>query len=64
MLAIRGKQSLLNHWYTEKRNVKEDFKRFFGEEIDSIDVVALMSDTDNSKLSEQALYGDIYFTAE
>jgi len=47
-----------------KRNVKEDFKHFFGEEIDSIDVVALMSDTDNSKLSEQALYGDIYFTAE
>lgn len=64
MLAVRGTDSKTKHWYREKRNVKEDFKRIFGDEIDHIDVVAIMTDTDNSKLSARAYYGDIFFSAE
>ncbi len=63
MLAIRGKEDAVGQWYHEKRNVKEDLKRLFGENIDSIDVIAVMTDTDNSKLSTSADYGNIYFSA-
>lgn len=64
MFAVQGKHSDSKQWYAEKRNVKEDFKRVFGEEIDEIDVIAIMSDTDNSKLSSKALYGELFFSSE
>ncbi len=50
-------------WKIEKVNIKEDFKKFFGLEIDHIHAVALMTDTDNSQLQAIASYGDIFFTA-
>lgn len=64
MLAVRGEEDATGKWYHEKRNVKEDLKRFFGVDIDSIDVLAIMTDTDNSKLSVSASYGEIYFSAQ
>jgi len=64
MLAARGTQDTTGVWVTEKRNVREDFKRLFGKDIKSIDAVAIMTDTDNSGLSASALYGDIFFTAD
>lgn len=63
MFAVRGNNSMIKHWYKEKRNVKEDFKHFFGDDINFIDVIAIMTDTDNSKSSVQAYYGDIFFSA-
>ncbi len=50
-------------WFNEKRNVRADFKRLFGDDIQQIDAVALMTDTDNSGQAATAWYGDIYFTA-
>ncbi len=64
MLAVRGKDSTVQHWYTEKRNLKQDFKKFFGEDVAEIDVVAVMTDTDNSKQATSAWYGNIYFSAD
>jgi hypothetical protein len=51
-------------WVSEKRNIREDFKRLFGDDIKQIDAVALMTDTDNSHQAATAWYGDIYFSAE
>ena len=64
MLAIRGVDDGTGEWVTEKRNVREDFKRLFGKDIKSIDAIAIMTDTDNSGLSASAAYGDIYFSAQ
>ncbi len=64
MLAVQGKHSPVGQWLREKRNVKQDFKKIFGEDINEIDVVAIMTDTDNSGRSASAWYGDIYFSAE
>jgi hypothetical protein len=50
-------------WFHEKRNVRADFKRLFGDDIQQIDAVAIMTDTDNSGQAATAWYGDIYFTA-
>ena len=54
----------LNEWVTVKVNVKEHFRRFHELELDEINGVAIMADTDNSKLSSISYYQNIYFSAE
>jgi len=54
----------LNEWITVKSNVKEDFKRFHDLDVNELDGLAIMSDTDNSKMTAVAYYQKIYFSAE
>ena len=54
----------LNEWVTVKVNVKEHFKKFHDLDLDEINGIAIMSDTDNSKLSSIAYYQNIYFSSE
>jgi len=63
MMALRSAEDETATWQSEKRNVAADFKELFGEEIQTIDAVALMTDTDNGKGEVTAFYGDIYFSA-
>ena len=37
-------------WITVKANVKEDFKKFHNLDLNQLDGLAIMSDTDNSKM--------------
>nr|WP_064037636.1 DUF3047 domain-containing protein [Methylomonas methanica] len=64
MLALRGPEATLNAWQTEKRNVRTDLHRLFGEDIRYIDAVALMTDTDNRQSQASAFYGDIWFSKD
>ncbi|MDO9424595.1 MAG: DUF3047 domain-containing protein [Methylobacter sp.] len=64
MLALRGPEAALNVWYSEKRNVKADLQKLFGEDLRTIDAVALMTDTDNSGGQVSAFYGDIWFSKD
>ena len=52
----------LNNWVTVKTNVKEDFKKFHDLDVKELDGIAIMSDTDNSKLKAIAYYQNIYFS--
>ena len=54
----------LNEWVTVKTNVKEHFKKFHNLNLDEINGLAIMADTDNSKLSSVAYFQDIYFSSE
>ena len=54
----------LNEWVTVKANVKEDFKRFHNLEINELDGLAIMSDTDNSKKKSIAYFQNIYFSSQ
>ncbi|MDY7031921.1 MAG: DUF3047 domain-containing protein [Thermodesulfobacteriota bacterium] len=63
MMALRSKEDNSSTWYFEKRNVREDFRKLFGEETRSIDAVALMTDTDDSKEQAISYYGDIFFSS-
>ncbi len=63
MIAVRGKDDPAGVWFEESRNVLEDFKRLYGEEISTLDAVAIMTDSDNAGGRAIAAYGDIYFTA-
>jgi hypothetical protein len=53
----------LNEWVTVKTNVKDDFKKFHGLDIDELDGLAIMSDTDNSKMKSVAYYQNIFFSS-
>ena len=54
----------LNKWVTVKSNVKEDFKRFHDLDINELDGIAIMADTDNSKKKSISYYQNIYFSAD
>jgi hypothetical protein len=49
---------------TVKANVKDDFMKLHGIEVSDISGVAIMTDTDNSKLKAISYYQNIYFSAE
>ena len=53
-----------NEWVTVKVNVKKDFKEFHGLDVENLNAVAIMSDTDNSKKIAIAYYQNIYFSAQ
>ena len=54
----------LNEWVTVKVNVKEDFKKFHNLDVDQLDGLAIMSDTDNSKMKAITYYQNIFFSAD
>ena len=53
----------LNEWVTVKVNVKDHFKKFHKLDLDEINGVAIMADTDNSKLDSISYYQNIYFSS-
>ncbi len=64
MLALRSGADSTATWYSEKRNVRDDFRALHGTDIRYVDAVALMTDTDNGNGHAVSYYGDIFFTAE
>ena len=54
----------LDTWATVKANVKKHFKKLHGLNVDELSGVAIMTDTDNSKLKAIAYYQNIYFSSE
>ena len=62
--VLASSKDNLNKWITVKANVKEDFRIFHDLDVNELDGVAIMSDTDNSKMEAIAYYQNIYFSAE
>jgi hypothetical protein len=53
-----------NEWVSVKANVKKDFKKFHNLDVNELDGLAIMSDTDNSKMKSISYYQNIYFSAD
>lgn len=64
LFAVRSGAADAGKWIKEKRDVRADFKRAYGEDITQIDAVAFFSDTDNTKGESTAYYGPIYFSKD
>ena len=62
--VLASTKNHLNEWITVKSNVKEDFKKFHDLDVNKLDGLAIMSDTDNSKMIAIAYYQNIYFSAD
>ena len=54
----------LNQWISVKANVKDHFKKLHNLEIDKLDGVALMTDTDQTNIKAISYYQNIYFSSE
>jgi hypothetical protein len=61
MFVVRDRDDTLQQWVTEKRNLFADYTRAFGEDPTTVSGVAIMTDTDNTRESAVAWYGDIVF---
>ena len=53
-----------NEWVTVKANVKEHFKLLHDLDVKELNGVAIMTDTDNSKLKAVSYYQNIYFSSQ
>jgi len=53
-----------DQWITVKANVREHFKKLHDLEVSELTGVAIMTDTDNSKLKAISYYQNIYFSSE
>ena len=53
----------LNKWIKVKANVKEDFKRFHNLDVNQLDGLAIMVDTDNTKKKAISYFQNIYFSS-
>ncbi len=62
--VLSSTKEQLNEWVTVKINVKDHFKKFHNLELDKINGVAIMADTDNSGLISISYYQNIYFSSK
>ncbi len=53
-----------NEWVSVKSNVKDDFKKLHNLDVNELNGLALMTDTDNSKLKAISYYQNIFFSSE
>jgi len=63
MLSVRSGNMQIDSWVKERRNVLQDIKKYLdSDDVTQVDAIAIMTDTDNTKQSAKAYYGDIYFS--
>ena len=63
MVAVDSGDQHLNQWRSHRRNIAEDFKRYFDLDADKIDGYAVMVDGDNSGGTAEAWFANITFTS-
>ena len=63
MLVVDSGAGHLGSWVSFRRDVLEDYRRVFGEEPDDIVAVGVLTDSDSTRQTAHALYGDITFLA-
>ena len=62
--VLASTKSNLNEWVTVRANVKEDFKKVHDLDVEELSGIAIMADTDNSKLTAVSYYQNIFFSSE
>jgi hypothetical protein len=61
ILAVENGRDKLGTWQSVTRNVREDFKRAFGEEPGTVISVGILTETEDDERGLEAYYGDIQF---
>jgi hypothetical protein len=59
MVAVESGPERTGHWLEERRNIVEDYRRYFGEDPPKAGAIAIMTDTDNTGENATAWYGPI-----
>lgn len=63
MWSVERDSNRVGEWVTYTRNVRDDWRAAFGDDIERIHGVAIMTDADNSASRAEARYGTIRFCA-
>lgn len=63
MWALDSGDQNAGEWQEHIRNIRDDWFEAFGEDINTLDGLALMTDTDNTRRSLRAWYADIVFSS-
>ena len=61
--VLSSTKNNLNEWITVKTNVKADYKKLHNLDVDILDGVAIMADSDQSKKKSISYFQNIYFSA-
>ncbi len=64
MVAVQSGPMHVGEWMDEKRNILEDYRKFFGEDPPKVGAVAIMTDTDNTGEKATAWYGPIHIRSQ
>jgi len=65
MVSLRsGPPDQKGQWFTERRNVREDFRRFHDRDVTVLEGVAIMTDCDDTGERMEGWYGQIRFVPE
>lgn len=64
MVALRAGPADGDGWHIERRNIREDFRRFHDLDLETLDAVAIMTDCDDRGGRAEAWYGTIRFLSE
>ena len=59
MVAVESGSSLVGRWVEERRNIVEDYRKYFGKDPPKVGAIAIMTDTDNTGENAIAWYGEI-----
>lgn len=61
VVALRSGTAGAGRWHEQRRNLRTDFRRYFALDVETVEVVALMTDCDDGGGAARAWYGDIRF---
>ena len=61
-VVVRSGTADLGRWLTERRNVREDFKKIYGDDPDNPGAVSLSIDSNDTHTSSEAFFGPIRFS--
>lgn len=56
IVVLESGPAKLGQWVTEKVNVLEDYRRLFGQDLESVQAIGLMTDSDNTRSAAEADY--------
>ena len=62
--VLSSTKNNLDEWVTVKTNVKEDYKKLHNLDVNILDGVAIMADTDQSKRKSISYFQNIYFSTK
>lgn len=60
-VVVRSGPADVGKWFTERRNVAQDFKRIYGEEPEGPGVVSISIDSNDTRSTSEAFVGGILF---
>lgn len=59
MIAVDSGPQRTGEWVSHRRDLREDFRRYHGRDVESIDALAILSDCDDTGQRTEAWFGQI-----